>query len=168
MLKIDPAVRFLIVGDGKEQTQIEEKATIAGVLKKNLWMMPSIPKSEMPRLLSASTIAISLFINLPEMWNNSANKFFDALAAGRSIMINHEGWQANLIRKSGAGLVVPPSDAVQSARMLHNFLSEPDRATRAGQAAFLLAKTRFDRDDLAGKLLAVLKKHVINGPTLRS
>jgi hypothetical protein len=75
------------------------------------------------------------------MWNNSANKFFDALAAERPIMINHEGWQADLIRETGAGLVVPPTDAVQAARMLHNFLSEPDRATRAGQAAFHLAKT---------------------------
>jgi glycosyltransferase involved in cell wall biosynthesis len=167
MLQIDHAVRFLIVGDGKEQIQIEEKAKIAGVLKKNLWMMASVPKSEMPNLLSASTIAVSLFINLPEMWNNSANKFFDALAAGRPIMINHEGWQADLIRKSGAGLVVPPSDAFLSARMLHDFLSATDRATRAGQEAFHLAKTRFDRDDLAGELLAVLKKHVINGPTQR-
>ena len=121
----------------------------------------------MPRLLSAPTIATSLFVNLPEMWNNSANKFFDALAAGRPIMINHEGWQADLIRETGAGLVVPPTDAVQSARMLHNFLSEPDRAKRAGQAALHLAKTRFDRDDLAGELLAVLKKHVISGPKQR-
>jgi glycosyltransferase involved in cell wall biosynthesis len=167
MLQIDPAVRFLIVGDGKEQNQIREKAANTGVLKKNLWLMHPIPKSEMPRLLSAPTITTSLFVNLPEMWNNSANKFFDALAAGRPIMINHEGWQADLIRETGAGIVVPPTDAVQSARMLHNFLSEPDRATRAGQAAFLLAKTRFDRDDLAGELLAVLKKHVINGPTQR-
>ena len=158
MLLIDPAVRFLIVGDGKEQTQIEEKAAIAGVLEKNLWMMPSVPKSEMPNLLSAATVAISLFINLPEMWNNSANKFFDALAAGRSIMINHEGWQANLIREAGAGLVVPPTDAVQSARMLHNFLSNPDQIKKAGQAALHLAKTRFDIDDLANNLLTVLQK----------
>ena len=158
MLKIDPAVRFLIVGDGKEQNKIREKAVNAGVLKKNLWMMPPIPKSEMPCLLSASTIAISLFINLPEMWNNSANKFFDALAAGRPVMINYEGWQADLIRETGSGLVVPPTDFSQSAKMLHNFLSEPDKVAKAGQAAFQLAKTRFGSDDLAEELLAVLQK----------
>jgi glycosyltransferase involved in cell wall biosynthesis len=158
MLGIDPAVHFLIVGDGKEQNQIRKKAINAGVLKKNLWMMPPVPKSEMPRLLSASMISASLFINLPEMWNNSANKFFDALATGRPIMINYEGWQANLIRKTGAGLVMPPTNAVQSARMLHNFLSDPARVKKAGQAAFHLGKTRFDRDDLANKLMAVLQQ----------
>jgi len=158
MLRIDTDVRFLIVGDGKEQGQIRKKAANAGILEKNLWMMPSVPKTEMPRLLSAATICTSLFIDLPEMWNNSANKFFDALAAGRPIMINHEGWQADLIRETGAGLVVPPDNAGQSARILHDFLSDPEKVTKAGKAAFQLAKARFDRDDLAGELLGVLQK----------
>lgn len=157
MLQIDPAVRFLIVGDGKEQDQIKRKAVNAGVLGKNLWMLPPVPKLEMPRLLSAATISTSLVIDLPELWNNSANKFFDTLAAGRPIMINHEGWQADLIRETGTGLVVPPTDAVQSAKMLHDFLSDFDRIKKAGKAAFHLGKTRFDRDDLAGALLSVLK-----------
>jgi len=158
MLPIDPAVRFLIVGDGKEQDQIREKAANAGVLKKNLWMMPPIPKSEMPQLLSAATICTSLVVDLPELWNNSANKFFDSLAAGRPIMINHEGWQADLIREGGAGLVVPPDNADQSARMLHKFLSDTEKVTKAGQSAFHLGKTQFDRNDLANKLMAVLRK----------
>lgn len=58
MLQIDPLVRFLIVGDGKEQNLIREKATSSGVLKKNLWLMHSIPKSEMPHLLSAAYISL--------------------------------------------------------------------------------------------------------------
>lgn len=158
MLQIDPAVRFLIVGDGREQNQIREKAAKAAVLGKNLWMMPLVPKSEMPGLLSASTMATSLVINLPELWNNSANKFFDALAAGRPIMINYEGWQADLIREIGTGLVVSPANAIRSAKILHNFLSDPNKVKKVGQAAFRLAKTRFDRDVSARKLLAVLQK----------
>lgn len=158
MLQIDTDVRFLIVGDGKEQDQIRRKAANAGVLGKNLWMLPPVPKAEMPRLLSAATICTSFVIDLPELWNNSANKFFDALAAGRPIMINHEGWQADLIRETGAGLVVPPDNADQSARILHDFLSDPEKVTKVGQAAFQLAKIRFDRDDLAGELLDVLQK----------
>ena len=73
-------------------------------------------------------------------------------------MINHEGWQADLIREIGAGIVVPPDNADQSARVLHTFLSDPEKVTKAGQAAFQLAKTRFDRDDLAGELLGILQK----------
>jgi len=38
------------------------------------------------------------------MWNNSANKFFDALAAGRAVLINYRGWQAELLKKRVRGL----------------------------------------------------------------
>ncbi len=36
MLQIEPAVRFLIIGDGKERNQIRRKAANAEVLGKNL------------------------------------------------------------------------------------------------------------------------------------
>ena len=158
MVQIDPAVRFLIVGDGKEQNQIREKAANAGVLGKNLWMMPPVPKSEMPNLLSASTMATSLVINLPQLWNNSANKFFDALAAGRPIMINHEGWQADLIREAGVGLVVPPDDPKIAADMLHDFLQDRKRLEKAGKATAMLADRMFNVDRLAMQLNAVIEE----------
>jgi glycosyltransferase involved in cell wall biosynthesis len=158
MLRINPSIRFLIVGDGKEEPQIREKAAINGVFGKNLWMIPQVPKSDMPILLSASTVTTSLFINLPAMWNNSANKFFDSLAAGRPIMINHEGWLADLIHETGAGIVIPPDDAVKSAKMLHKFISDLSIVKKAGQAAFHMGKSRFDRDDFAKRLMTVLQR----------
>ena len=41
----------------------------------------------------------SFFIDLKEMWANSANKFFDTLAAGKPPLINYGGWQKELIEK---------------------------------------------------------------------
>ncbi len=160
MLQLAPYVQFLIIGDGKEEESIRAKARKIGVLNKNLWMLPEIPKRDMPKVLSASTVATSLFINLPEMWNNSANKFFDALAAGRPIMIDYEGWQADLLNESGAGLVVPPNKPEEAASLLHEFLQDSERVSQAGKAARKLAEERFDRDKLARELLKVLEKVV--------
>jgi hypothetical protein len=42
--------------------------------------------------------------------DNSANKFFDSLAAGRSIAINYGGWQAELLSSTRAGVVLDPVD----------------------------------------------------------
>ena len=58
-----------------------------------------MPKKDLPLLLSSATIVVSLFIDLPEMENNSANKFFDGLASGKPIMLNYGGWQSKLIEK---------------------------------------------------------------------
>ncbi len=157
MLKIDPEVCFVISGDGKQKQEVLDKASAGRVLGINLWVLQPVAKCKLPRLLSGCTVACSLVINCPALWHNSANKFFDTLAAGRPVMINHEGWQADVIRNSGAGVVVPADDPVAAARELHGFISDPRRLEKAGNAATELAATDFNRDRLFGKLLAVFE-----------
>jgi len=41
------------------------------------------------------------------LWANSANKFFDTLAAGKPILINYKGWQQKVINKANIGYVLP-------------------------------------------------------------
>lgn len=157
MLRIDSSVRFLIVGDGRQEKVVRARAEKLGILEKNVWILPPVAKKDVPTILSASTVATSFVINVPALWHNSANKVFDAFAAGRPVMINHEGWQADILRKSGAGIVVPPDDPEGAARMLHEFLIDEDRMERARKAASLLSDTVFNRDKLFGKLLQVLE-----------
>ena len=66
------------------------------------------------------TIVTSLFIDLPEMENNSANKFFDGLAAGKPLMINYGGWQSKLIKKNNAGFTIPNNNPKKLRTLLIN------------------------------------------------
>lgn len=153
----DSSIAFLLVGDGKEREALLNLARKLGVLNDTLWFMDDIPRQNMPEVLSAATIATSLFACNPVLWNNSANKFFDALAAGRPIAINQRGWLAELIEETGAGIVLPPDDVTQAARNLVEFLGCEARLERAGNAAKTLALERFDRLKLARKLESVLR-----------
>jgi glycosyltransferase involved in cell wall biosynthesis len=94
----------------------------------------------MPNLLSAATITSSFFIDLPEMEHNSANKFFDGLAAGKPIMINYGGWQAELLKKSGAGFIIAKNDPLKAANQLNDLLLDKERLNNMGKASFELAK----------------------------
>lgn len=158
--RLAPEVRFLVVGGGKEEATVRRAAAALGVLDKNFFMMQSLPKREMPACLSATDVAASLVIDLPALWANSSNKFFDALAARRPMLINHEGWQAALLRRTGAGLVVPPGDPRRGADELCAFLFDPVRVARARSAAGELAAGPFNRDRLADELLTVLQRAV--------
>ena len=160
MLQIEPQVHFLVVGEGKEEESIRSYAQELGVLGKNFWMLPPVPKSDMPKVLSASTLACSLVIDVPELWHNSANKFFDALAAARPVMINHQGWQADLLCDREAGLVVPPRAPHAAACALCELLSDEQRLATAGHAAETLAEQMFDRDKLARQLQGTLERAV--------
>jgi glycosyltransferase involved in cell wall biosynthesis len=156
MHQLAPAVRFLVVGDGGEKLQVRETAASLGVLGSNFFIMDSLPKSEMPMILSAADMATSLFIDLPEMWANSANKFFDALASGTPLAINYQGWQAELLATSGAGIVLDVHDAGAAARHLSCSLQDRHWLEEAGLAAKKLAETKFSRDQLSRQLEAIL------------
>jgi glycosyltransferase involved in cell wall biosynthesis len=149
-------VAFCILGEGRELPQLRQVAASMGVLDSNLIVCPPLTKSQMPDALAAARLCTSLVVDLPAMWDNSANKFFDALAAGRPIAINYEGWQAELIRSTGVGLVLPADDAPSAWRIIEGFLSDEEGVIRAGQGARSLALERFDAKRLAAEFELVL------------
>jgi glycosyltransferase involved in cell wall biosynthesis len=161
VLESDPDIRFLVVGKGKEEQKVKDNAGALGVLNKNFFMIPAIPKREIPYLLSASDITTSFVIDMKELWANSANKFFDSLAAGKPIAINHEGWQADLLRKTGAGLVLDPINIGKSANILIQALNNKAWLEKATLAARKLASDEFSIDIHAKRLETVLQ-NVVN------
>ncbi len=149
--------RFIIVGEGVNQSKFEEYALDIGVLNKNTFFEAAISKQNMPALLSAATICTSLFIPVKEMWNNSANKFFDALAAGRPVAINYGGWQSEILRKHGAGIEMKPGAPAEGAQALMTFLASSECVEAAGYAAKALAVGEFSRAVLADRLIHTLE-----------
>ena len=145
----DPEVRFLVVGTGREEKKVQQVAQELGVLNESFFIHPPIPKTEMPPILAAADMATSVFVDIKEMWNNSASKVFDAMAAGRPIAINHQGWWAELIRQADCGLVLDPRDFESSADRLVAALHDKWWLARAGAAARRIGEERFDREKLA-------------------
>lgn len=154
--RLAPQVCFLVIGQGGEARSVAQTATRLGVLGQNFYMLESLPKEEMPMVLAAATVATSLFIDLPQMWANSANKFFDALASGTPVAINYRGWQADLLADSGAGVVLDVHDLDAAAKLLVQKLQDRAWLQQAGLAARRLAEQQFSRDMLARQLEAVL------------
>jgi len=154
---INSDVLILLIGDGSEFNKVSQLAELRGVLNDNLFIEKSLPKKEIPSVLSAATMASSLFIDLPEMRPNSANKFFDALASGTPLMINYGGWMHDLIEARGCGLASWQKPIEQVACELHQKMHDEEWLEQASQSATHLAEDFFDRDILAKQLLAVLE-----------
>jgi glycosyltransferase involved in cell wall biosynthesis len=155
--RLDPEVCFVAIGDGKEEDLVRATAAEAGVLDRNFFMLPSVPRSEIAMWLSAAHIATSLVMDLQALHANSANKFFDTLAAGKPVAINHAGWLADLLRDTGAGLVLDPRDTEAAATQLVAAVRDKQWLEVAGLAGRELAYGRFNRDQLASRLDAVIR-----------
>lgn len=155
--KLNSNIKILLVGDGAEKDQVIAKAECAEVFNFNLFYEGQIPKRKMPGLLSAATMASALFIDLPEMRPNSANKFFDGLASGRPVFLNYGGWMHDLVNKHQCGISGWQMNIKDVAKNLDDKMNDPAWLDQAAKSARNLAETEFDRDKLANQLITVLE-----------
>lgn len=153
----DPQIAFALYGSGAEEVKARELARSLDVLGKNVFFPGRVPKKELPTILSASTVACSTVRPVPELEANSANKFFDALAARRPMVVNHGGWQADLIRSVGAGAVLSPYDLDSAADTLLDLMQDDESLARAGASAAEAGRKYFLRDDIAARVLRTLE-----------
>jgi glycosyltransferase involved in cell wall biosynthesis len=158
-IKLNNNVNFLIVGDGGSLESITSKAVNYNCLNNNLFLINQLPKNEMPALFKVATLSTSLFLPIKEMEANSANKFFDTLAAGKPIAINYGGWQKDLIQKHNVGLVLNQNPK-NAAKYLDKLLRNEKLLKQMGRNSLKLARSNFSRDKLANKLIDVLESCV--------
>jgi glycosyltransferase involved in cell wall biosynthesis len=153
--EIDPEVCFVVVGDGAERNSVEDLGRELGILGRNFFLLDPAPKEAVPAILGAATIATSLVVDLQELWANSANEFFDALASGTPMAINYRGWQAEVLEGEEAGMVLDPHDTDAAACMLVDRARNHAWLASTGANASRVARERFDQ--FAGELERILR-----------
>lgn len=107
LLTIDPTIVFVLIGDGAEKNNVIQAAKDKNIYRKNVFVLNSVSKEELPQFYFECSMGSSFVIDIKELWANSANKFFDTLASGRPVLINHNGWQKDIILKRNMGYVLP-------------------------------------------------------------
>lgn len=157
-LKYDPNVWYYLVGRGKEKVENIKQAEALGVLNKNVFIFDPVKKTDLPYLYSIATVGSSFVIDLPALWDNSANKFFDTLAAHRPMVINHEGWQADTIRKYNCGYVLPPKVSEDAAKDFVDYMNNEAHLKEQGENAFSIAKDQFSLEVAVDKYMGIFDK----------
>ena len=148
----NPNLCFVAIGDGMEKEKIISEARALGVYNKNLYFLDPVPKTEIVRLLSAADLSLSLFGPVKEMWHNSANKLFDALASKTPIAINYGGWQKDFIKEHKCGLVLEADDYKASSMLISDFLDSKSDYETAVNSCKTLAYEHFSRDMMATRV----------------
>lgn len=142
-LHIDSELVYILIGSGAEKERVIELAKNMAVLNKNVFIKDSIPKSELPQWYNGTSMGSSFVIDIPVLWANSANKFFDTLAAGKPILINHEGWQAEIIRSRNIGYVLPFEITNEVATDFIQYTKNAVLIYKQKNAALALAKEKY-------------------------
>jgi glycosyltransferase involved in cell wall biosynthesis len=156
--RLDPSVAYVVIGAGGQEHSVRDYARERMVLNRNFFLYPALPKSKIGDAFAAAELCLSVVVDVPALHDNSANKFFDSLAAGRSIAINHEGWLADLIRINELGLVLPATDVAGAAQQITHFLAHRSKDSPFNSRSRQLAESMFDRDALCGELEKLLRQ----------
>ena len=90
----------------------------------------------------------------------SPNKMFDALAAGRPILINVPGWLGETIESNGCGYSVDSEKPVALADKLEKLADDPELRAEMGKRSREVAERDFSREKLADQLATVLQRAI--------
>lgn len=153
----DPNIVYCIFGKGKELEKVLNKAKEKGILNKTFFYGGEVSKEKLPNLYNIATVGSSFVIDNPILWDNSANKFFDTLAARRPIIINHEGWQADTIRQYECGYVLPAEITSVDAELFARFIQDEDRIINCGKNAYELACKEYSLEIAEKKYIQLFK-----------
>ena len=138
-------IKFLFVGDGNRKDAIVEQASREGL--DNCVFLPPVPKTELVKITAG--LDCGLMIVPAFYYGTSPNKFFDYIASSIPVVNNYPGWLADMIKKSGCGLVVPPDDPEAFADALVVLADSKDGNAAMRKASRDLAEQRFAREKLA-------------------
>lgn len=157
-IKLDSNIVFLLFGGGKEKGKVIEYAKIKSVFEKNVYICDSVAKQDLPYLYSIATVGSSFVIDNPVLWDNSANKFFDTLAASKPIIINHRGWQAEVIEKYDIGFVLTAEVTNEIAQRFVAYMNDNAKLREQGMNAFNLAQKEYALNVAVDRYMSILNK----------
>ena len=102
-------------------------------------------------------VSVVSFLGLPVLDANSPAKLYDSLAVGTPVVVTNRGWTKELVEKHGCGWYVPAGNAPALAAQLAALLAQPAALAAAGERGRQLARTEFDRQQLAAQMQQILE-----------
>ena len=137
---LDKSIIFILIGNGKQKEEIKHYCMDKGLLNSTLFILDSIPKQSLPYLYNQVTMGSSFVWDYKIKWDNSANKVFDTLAAGKPLLINYQGWQAEMIQKKQCGFVLSPELSDKEVNLFVDYINNTDLISESSERALEVAK----------------------------
>ncbi|MCX7748527.1 MAG: glycosyltransferase family 4 protein [Clostridia bacterium] len=153
-------IRFLIIGDGVEKKDLEQKVFEQGLT--NVDFLGVQPHEKILTFLKYSGAAI-VPLKSDKLQDSVPTKMFEALGAGCPVILSASGESADILRESQGGIVVNPGDsnALKDAVLkLYNSREMCEKMAKKGQEYVL---NNFTRESIAKNLSHILNNYRFGG-----
>jgi len=165
LLRDTPAIRFLFVGAGAVRDALIAQAARQHL--ENVMFVPAQPKTRMPAYWSVCDLALVPLKDTPLFTTVIPSKIFEAMGMGRAIVLAApEGEASQILRATGAGVVVPPECPTAMAHAIRELYHDKALVERSARQA-LRAAPQFSREQQARDLMQIFEQVVGTSPSSR-
>ncbi len=142
-----PKVRLVLCITGSYKNKVIKEIKN----KKYFYEFPYSSKVVLPYIYQYADCGISFVRPIKCLFANSANKYFDCLASGKPLLINHFGWQHDELQKNKCGFYLDHQNLYESYINFANSLNDQDLKEEMSKNAYGLSK-KYNSDKLLLKL----------------
>jgi glycosyltransferase involved in cell wall biosynthesis len=137
-----PEIGFVIVGDGREEAKLRALVK-KQELEQHVRLLGWKPQAEHPPYYAHAAIGVLPFRATEHICITLANKLFDYMGAGLPVLASDVPPMRRVLSETGAGLLVPPSDAAALAQGITTLLGDPGLRRRLGEAGRRAVETKY-------------------------
>jgi glycosyltransferase involved in cell wall biosynthesis len=165
LVRDDPRIVFLLVGDGAERRRLQAMKERLGLT--NVVMLEQQPKDRMPALWGVTDVALVLLRKSSLFRTVIPSKIFEAMGAGRPIVLGVEGETRDIIERAGCGIPIEPESPQALAAAVRRLADRPELAHEMGAKGLACVVREYDRRVLAARFADVLTE-LVRAPVARA
>lgn len=151
----DEEVKFLIVGDGRYQSEFEQQIDELRV-RENFIMIPRVPAERVPEILSVCDAGFISFNKTPLWENTIPAKLQSYMACGKAIIASASGETERVITEAGCGVCCEIGNAEALAEVIRNIMKSD--CVAMGRRAREYFEEKFDKKKLMDEMDDFFKK----------
>jgi len=155
-LRSERHIAFVLVGSGAEEKALRKRAAERGL--GNVHFAGSVSKAEVRDFWRLCDVALVLLRDSTVFRHVLPSKMFEAMATERPIILGVRGESERVLKESQAGIPIAPEDSAALANAILQLSQDASMRGALGRAGRLFVTSGFNRDVLAGRMLAVLQE----------
>lgn len=147
-----PQARFVFVGQGPLQAELEDKAQHLGI---NARLIFAGVRTDVPALLDAADVFVQ-----PSLWEGMSLALLEAMFAGLPIVATRIEAATDVLQHEATALLVEPQDPASLAEGLQRMLADPALGARLGAAAQRRARQHYTVDVMGAAYLDLIESEL--------
>ena len=147
-------INIVMIGDGQLKIDLEDKSRNID----NIHFLDLMPKKDLVNYVQNAYVSLIPLNNTPILATSSPNKLFESMAASVPVIQTTFGWIEELLANTGTGFTVSAEDENELVEKLIYLADNEKVTTKMGKRAFEYAKTNFDKEVLAKRMIDAIEK----------